>query len=72
MTGASVYSQKRPNTLNPVNSVDVSENIRLKNRHIDLRRPGLKKNILTRHKASTAVRNYLNANNFVDIDIVGI
>ena len=49
-------------------TVDVSENIRLKNRHLDLRRPGLKKNIITRHKASVAVRNYLNANNFIDIE----
>ncbi|MBW1893575.1 MAG: aspartate--tRNA ligase [Deltaproteobacteria bacterium] len=49
-------------------TVDVSENIRLKYRHLDLRRPGLKKNIITRHKASIAVRNYLNANNFIDIE----
>ena len=49
-------------------TVDVSENIRLKNRHLDLRRPGLQKNIITRHKASAVVRNYLNANGFVDIE----
>lgn len=49
-------------------TVDVSENIRLQNRHLDLRRPGLRKNIMTRHKASVAVRNYLNANNFIDIE----
>ena len=49
-------------------SVDVSENIRLKNRHIDLRRPQLKKNIITRHKASVAVRNYLNDVGFLDIE----
>jgi len=49
-------------------TVEVSENIRLQNRHLDLRRPGLKKNIMTRHKASVAVRNYLNANNFIDIE----
>jgi aspartyl-tRNA synthetase len=50
------------------NTVDVSENIRLKYRHIDLRRPQLQQNIITRHKASVAIRNFLNANNFLDIE----
>ncbi len=48
--------------------VDVSEMIRLKFRHIDLRRSRLQKNILARHKAATAVRNFLNLNGFVDIE----
>lgn len=50
------------------NTVDVSENIRLKHRHIDLRRPQLQKNIITRHKTAVSVRNYLNANGFLDIE----
>jgi len=48
--------------------IDVTENIRLQNRHIDLRRPNLQKNIIMRHKASAAVRNYLNRNGFLDIE----
>jgi aspartyl-tRNA synthetase len=48
--------------------VDVSESIRLQNRHLDLRRPRLQTNIITRHKAAAAVRNYLNANGFLDIE----
>jgi aspartyl-tRNA synthetase len=48
--------------------VDVTENIRLANRHIDLRRPGLQKNIITRHKAAAAIRHYLNNNGFLDIE----
>jgi aspartyl-tRNA synthetase len=48
--------------------VDVSENIRLKHRHLDLRRPRLKKAVITRHKAAMAVREYLNANGFLDIE----
>ncbi|GBC62347.1 aspartate--tRNA ligase [Desulfonema ishimotonii] len=48
--------------------VDVSENIRLKHRHLDLRRPALQKNIITRHKASVAVRNFLNDNGFLDLE----
>jgi aspartyl-tRNA synthetase len=41
-------------------TVDVSENIRLKHRHLDLRRPLIQKNIMARHKAAAAVRAYLN------------
>jgi len=49
-------------------NVDVSESIRLQNRHIDLRRPTLQQNIMTRHKAAAAARNYLNDKGFLDIE----
>ncbi|MDL2270090.1 aspartate--tRNA ligase, partial [Desulfosarcina sp. OttesenSCG-928-G17] len=48
--------------------VDVSEPIRLKNRHLDLRRPTLQRNLITRHKTGAAVRRFLNANGFLDIE----
>lgn len=48
--------------------VDAAENIRLQYRHIDLRRPELQKNIILRHRAAAAIRNYLNANGFLDIE----
>ena len=48
--------------------VEVSEAIRLKHRHLDLRRPHLQRNIIVRHKAAEAVRNYLNRNGFLDIE----
>ena len=48
--------------------VDVSENIRLKFRHIDLRRPLLQNNIITRHKAAAIIRQYLNDQGFIDIE----
>ncbi len=49
-------------------NVDVSEAIRLKNRHLDLRRPTLQRNIIMRHKIGAAVRNFLNDNGFLDIE----
>ena len=49
-------------------NVDVSENIRLKYRHIDLRRTMFQKNIINRHKAAASVRQYLNSRKFIDIE----
>jgi aspartyl-tRNA synthetase len=49
-------------------NVDVSENIRLKYRHIDLRRTLFQKNIISRHKAAASVRQYLNSRKFIDIE----
>ena len=62
--------------LNPANTppfliedtVDVSENVRLKYRHIDLRRPNIQKNLILRHKAAASVRQYLNNLGFIDIE----
>ncbi len=49
-------------------NLDVSENIRLKFRHIDLRRPLLQKNIIKRHVAAASIRQYLNNLGFIDIE----
>ena len=49
-------------------NIDVSENIRLKYRHLDLRRPQMQRNLLIRHKAGASVRNYLNGQGFLDLE----
>ncbi|MGD8259067.1 MAG: aspartate--tRNA ligase, partial [Desulfobacterales bacterium] len=49
-------------------NIDVSETIRLKYRHLDLRRTALQKNLILRHRAAVSVRNYLIANEFLDIE----
>ncbi|MDX2501845.1 MAG: aspartate--tRNA ligase [Deltaproteobacteria bacterium] len=49
-------------------NIDVSENIRLKYRHLDLRRPQMQHNLKLRHKASASVRNYLNGRDFLDLE----
>jgi len=48
--------------------VDASETIRLKYRHLDLRRPALQKNLMLRHKATASIRQFLNGEGFLDIE----
>lgn len=48
--------------------IDASEAIRLKYRHLDLRRPQMQKNLILRHRATTAVRSYLNQHGFLDLE----
>ena len=47
---------------------EVSDMLRLQYRYLDLRRPEMAANLITRHHAVQAVRTYLNDNGFLDIE----
>jgi len=47
---------------------EVSETIRLKHRHLDLRRPQVQQAIIRRHQTAASIRNFLNTNGFVDVE----
>ena len=47
---------------------EVNEDVRLKNRVLDLRRPEMNERIITRSKISSLIRNYLDKNNFHEIE----
>jgi len=48
--------------------IDASETIRLKYRHLDLRRSEMQKNLILRHQVATAVRKYLDRQGFLDLE----
>ena len=47
---------------------DVSDNIRLQYRYMDLRRPEMAANLIQRHKAVQSLRTYLNDNEFLEVE----
>ena len=48
--------------------VDTSEELRLKYRYLDLRRPNFQKNFIMRHKISKGIRDFLNEEGFLEIE----
>ena len=51
-----------------LDDTNLSENVRLQHRVIDLRRPQMQKNLMLRYRVAMAVRRALDAQGFVDIE----
>ncbi len=51
-----------------LNSTNANEELRLRYRYLDLRRPDIQSNILLRHKVTKVTRDYFDENGFIEIE----
>ncbi len=58
----------KPLPFTPADTVLANEEVRLKHRYVDLRRPEMQHNIQLRHKVAIAIRDHLNSQGFYEIE----
>ncbi len=68
VTELKVLAESQTPPFEIVENSNCNEELRLKHRYLDLRRPDLAKNILIRHKVTKVTRDYFDENGFVEIE----
>ena len=63
-----VLSAAKTTPFQILDEVDTREDLRLKYRYLDLRRPKMQHNLWLRHQVTAAIRNFLNQEGFLEIE----
>ena len=63
-----IYAKAKTLPISVENDSNVSENIRLKYRYLDLRRENMQDNLVFRSKLLLAIRNFLSKQDFIEIE----
>jgi aspartyl-tRNA synthetase len=61
-------SETPPFPLDDAGGDKVNEDLRLTYRYLDLRRPKMRKNLQVRHRASKSIRDYFDAQEFIEVE----
>ena len=61
-------SDTPPFPLDDAGGDKVNEDLRLTYRYLDLRRPKMRKNLLVRHRAAKSIRDYFDAQQFIEVE----
>jgi len=68
VTELKILGQAQTPPFEILDDTGAKEDLRLKYRYLDLRRPALQKNILMRHKIAKVTRDYFDENGFIEIE----
>jgi aspartyl-tRNA synthetase len=68
VTGLTILNTAKALPFMIEDDTDVAENLRLKYRYLDLRRPSLQKILITRHRITQTVRRFLDQRGFIDVE----
>ncbi|MBP6904073.1 MAG: aspartate--tRNA ligase [Bacilli bacterium] len=63
-----VLSEAEPTPMIIADETDALEDVRMKYRYLDLRRPVMQKNLILRHNITKAVRSYFDARGFIEVE----
>ena len=67
-TGLKVINEAKTPAFEIKDDLNVSDDIRMKYRYLDLRRTRMQENMKIRHNTKRAIRNFLDNENFIDIE----
>lgn len=68
VTGCEILNKSKNPPFSISDDMVISEEVRLKYRYLDLRRSELRKSIIMRHRLMSVMRNYLDSQNFIEIE----